>query len=205
LVREVRTGTHAYTIDYTYDLVGNRLTRTKVVDGQTFTDVLVYNAANQLVSLNGQAWEHDADGHVVVRRVGDATWLLGYDAEGNLVSLQKQGDGVGWVYEYDGLGRRVRAVRGDLVVEYLYSGDTLVAERANGGEWVYYGFGGAMYQQVSNAWAEFKRWSLRGDLVATSSPTGGYSPAPLTDAFGNLVDGSRQTCERGCYILRIEA
>jgi hypothetical protein len=49
LVREVRTGTHAYTIDYTYDLVGNRLTRTKVVDGQTFTDVLVYNAANQLV------------------------------------------------------------------------------------------------------------------------------------------------------------
>jgi hypothetical protein len=81
----------------------------------------------------------------------------------------------------------------------------LLAERANGGEWVYYGFGGAMYQQVSKAWAEFKHWSLRGDLVATSSPTGGYSPAPLTDAFGDLVDGSRQTCERGCYILRIEA
>jgi YD repeat-containing protein len=63
---------------------------------------------------------------VVVRRVGDATWLLGYDAEGNLVSLRRQGDNVGWVYEYDGLGRRVRGVRGDLVVEYLYSGDTLV-------------------------------------------------------------------------------
>jgi len=90
---------------------------------------MAYNAANQLVSLNSQAWEHDADGNVAVRRVGNETWELGYDVEGNLVSLQKEQDsGVGWVYEYDGLGRRVRAVRGSLEVVYLYSGDTLVAE-----------------------------------------------------------------------------
>jgi YD repeat-containing protein len=164
-------------IEYVYDLVGNRLTRT--VDGQTFTDVLVYNAANQLVSLNGQSWQHDADGNVVVRRVGNEVWSLGYDAEGNLVSLQKQGDGVGWEYAYDGLGRRVRAVRGSLEVVYLYSGNTLVAEgsRQSSSEplqWVYYGYGGAMYQQVSSTGVEFKHWSLRGDLVATSSPTGAY-------------------------------
>jgi RHS repeat-associated protein len=211
LVKEVRTGANAYTIDYTYDLVGNRLTRTKVADGQTFTDVMVYNAANQLVSLNGQSWQHDADGNVVVRRVGDATWLLGYDAEGNLVRLQKQGDNVGWEYAYDGLGRRVRGVRGSLEVMYLYSGDTLVAEgsRRSSNEplqWVYYGFGGAMYQQVSNAGAEYKHWSLRGDLAATSSPTGGYSPAPITDAFGDLVNGSRQTYDwNGAWGYRNEA
>jgi hypothetical protein len=29
--------------------------------------------------------------------------------------------------------------------------------------------------------------------VATSSPTGAYSPAPITDAFGDLVNGTRQT------------
>jgi RHS repeat-associated protein len=125
--------------------------------------------------------------------VGNETWLLGYDAEGNLVSLRRQGDSVGWVYEYDGLGRRVRGVRGDLVVEYLYSGDTLVAERANGGEWVYYGYGGAMYQQISNAGAEYKHWNVRGDLAVTSSPTGAYAPAPITDAFGDTVAGARQT------------
>jgi len=44
--------------------------------------------------------------------LGGETWLLGYDAEGNLVDLQKRGDSVGWVYEYDGFGRRVRGVRG---------------------------------------------------------------------------------------------
>ena len=96
--------------------MGNRLTRS--VNGQTFTDVMAYNAANQLVTLNNQAWQHDLDGNVVVRRVGNETWELGYDAEGHLVSLQKQGDSVGWVYEYDGLGRRVRAVRGTLEVVY---------------------------------------------------------------------------------------
>jgi RHS repeat-associated protein len=64
----------------------------------------------------------------------------------------------------------------------------------------------AMYQQVSNAEAEFKHWSLRGDLVATSSPTGAYSPAPITDAFGDMVNGSRQTYDwNGAWGYRNEA
>jgi RHS repeat-associated protein len=63
-----------------------------------------------------------------------------------------------------------------------------------------------MYQQVSNAGAEYKHWSLRGDLVATSSPTGGYSPAPLTDAFGGTVDGTRQTYDwNGAWLYRNKA
>jgi hypothetical protein len=80
-----------------------------------------------------------------------------------------------------------------LVVEYLYSGDTVVAERANGGEWVYYDYGGAMYQQVAGSGMEYKHWSVRGDLVATSGSSGSYSPAPITDAFGGTVSGARQT------------
>jgi len=60
-------------------------------------------------------------------------------------------------------------------------------------QWVYYGYGGSMYQQVSNAGTEYKHWNLRGDLAATSSPTGAYSPAPITDAFGDTIAGARQT------------
>jgi YD repeat-containing protein len=52
-------------------------------------------------------------------RANGETWLLGYDAEGHLVRLQRQGDGVGWEYKYDGLGRRVCGVRGSLEVVYL--------------------------------------------------------------------------------------
>ncbi|GIV04941.1 MAG: hypothetical protein KatS3mg016_0516 [Fimbriimonadales bacterium] len=70
----------------------------------------------------------------MVRRVNGASWELGYDSEGNLVSLKRQGATVGWVYTYDGLGRRVRAQLGTNVQEFLYGvGDAVLAERANGG------------------------------------------------------------------------
>ena len=63
-----------------------------------------------------------------------------------------------------------------------------------------------MYQQVSNAGAEFKHWSLRGDLVATSGSSGVFSPAPLTDAFGDMVNGSRPTYDwNGAWGYRNEA
>jgi RHS repeat-associated protein len=96
-------------------------------------------------------------------------------------------------------------------VAYLYSGDTLVAEgirqRSNDPlQWVYYGYGGAMYSQVASGQAEYKHWNLRGDLVATSSPTGAYAPAPITDAFGDLVAGNRQTYDwNGAWGYRNEA
>jgi RHS repeat-associated protein len=144
-------------------------------------------------------------------RANGETWLLGYDAEGHLVRLQRQGDGIGWEYAYDGLGRRVHAVRGSLEVVYLYSGNTLVAEGSRQSssdslQWVYYGFGGAMYQQVSSAGAEFKHWSLRGDLVATSDAAGTFTSAALTDAFGDLVNGNRQTYDwNGAWGYRNEA
>jgi RHS repeat-associated protein len=98
-----------------------------------------------------------------------------------------------------------------LEVVYLYSGNTLVAEGSRQSssdplQWVYYGYGGAMYQQVSNAGTEYKHWNLRGDLVAASSSTGTYTPAPITDAFGDLVAGNRQTYDwNGAWGYRNEA
>jgi hypothetical protein len=51
----------------------------------------------------------------------------------------------------------------------------------------------SMYRQVSNAGAEYQHWNLRGDLVATSGPSSVFAATPLTDAFGDTVNGSRQT------------
>ena len=49
-------------------------------------------------------------------------------------------------------------------------------------------------------------WSVHGDSAATSSPTGAYSPAPITDAFGDLVAGARQTYDwNGLWGYRNEA
>ncbi len=73
---------------------------------------------------------------------------------------------MGWVYTYDGLGRRVRSERGGVVVNYLYSGDTVVAE-GSGSDWVYYDYGSAMYARIdSRGVPAYQHWNLRGDLVA---------------------------------------
>jgi len=102
---------------------------------------------------------------------------------------------VGWNavrvdYVYDGLGRRVATIDGvaNRVVEYAYSGDSLLAERVNG-QWVShtYGFGLLERGDVS----QHRSW--RGDLVATVNPADSVqSPAmtPITDAFGDLVSGT---------------
>ena len=63
-----------------------------------------------------------------------------------------------------------------------------------------------MYSQVASGQAEYKHWNLRRDLAATSSPTGGYSLAPITDAFGDTVAGARQTYDwNGAWGYRNEA
>ena len=63
-----------------------------------------------------------------------------------------------------------------------------------------------MYQQIASTGMEYKHWSLRGDLAATSSPTGAYSPAPITDAFGDTIAGARQTYDwNGAWGYRNEA
>ena len=71
------------------------------------------------------------------------------------------------------------------------AGDTLLAEKV-GDEWVYYGYGGAMYQRVSDTETVYQHWSYRGDLVSQSAATGGFTPAPITDAFGDVVNGARE-------------
>ncbi len=114
---------------------------------------------------------------------------------------------MGWEYSYDGLGRRVRSERGGVVVNYLYSGDTVVAE-GNGTNWVYYGYGSAMYARggASPSTDTFQHWNIRGDLVAQSDRGGAFSSAPLTDAFGDWVSGSRQVYDwNGGWGYRNEA
>ncbi len=181
LISEQRTGQHAYSVSYTYDKVGNRLTRTRTVNNQTTVDTMTYNEANQLTSLNGQTWVHDADGNVIVRRANGETWQLGYDSEGNLVHLKRQGANVGWVYTYDGLGRRVRAQLGGNTLQFLYgAGDAVLAERASGGAWTVLSFGYNLYA-VGN---EYYHWDYLGTRVGSIN-----NPPLIYDAFGDYVSG----------------
>jgi RHS repeat-associated protein len=66
-----------------------------------------------------------------------------------------------------------------------HSGNTLVAER-RGNEWVPMVYGFDLLQRG----AVNQYWSWRGDLVATNGTSQPVQPAPVLDAFGDLVSGS---------------
>ncbi|MEM2592837.1 MAG: RHS repeat-associated core domain-containing protein, partial [Thermofilaceae archaeon] len=119
--------------------------------------------------------------------------------ERNLVSVRRQGALVGWVYTYDGLGRRVKAQLGNNTIEFLYgAGETLLAERANGGAWVVQSFGAGLYQRGS----DYLHWSLRGDLAGINASS---ANVPIVDAFGELVSGMRQVYDwNGAWLYRNE-
>jgi len=140
-----------------------------------------------VATANGQSWVHDANGNVTVRVWDGVTWLMSYDAENNLVSIRRAGASAGVSYEYDGAGRRVRTVDGvsGVVVEYAYVGDTLVAER-RGNEWIPMVYGANLLQRGGVN----QYWTWRGDLAATASVGEPAQPAPVFDAFGDLVSGS---------------
>gem|GEM_PF-3473706 len=71
------------------------------------------------------------------------------------------------------------------VIEYAYSGGTLVAER-RGNEWIPMVYGLDLLQR-----GEVNQyWNWRGDLVATNGASQPTQPAPVLDAFGDLVSGS---------------
>ncbi len=202
LVREVRSGVNGYQVEYWYDAVGNRLRRMRTVAGQTTTDILSYDDANRVESLNGAAWQHDANGNVVVRVVNGVEWRLEYDAEDNVMAIKRSGALVGR-YSYDGLGRLVQEVSASETVSYLYAGDVVVAEQVNG-EWVPLIYGLSLLQHG----AENQHWSWRGDLVATSAwsdPAQAPVKAPVTDAFGDTISGFRKLYDwNGSWLYRNE-
>ncbi len=102
-------------------------------------------------------------------------------------SIRRSDASAGVSYEYDGAGRRVRTVDGvsGVVVEYAYVGNTLVAER-RGNEWIPMVYGLDLLQRGGVS----QYWTWRGDLAATAGVDAPAQPAPVFDAFGDLVSGS---------------
>jgi RHS repeat-associated protein len=88
-------------ITYTYDTVGNRLTRNDSVDGAT---AYVYDENDRLVTAGDLAYEYDANGNPTT--IGDSTYV--YDPRDRLVQVESAEETV--TYEYDVDGHRIGRV-----------------------------------------------------------------------------------------------
>lgn len=88
------------------------------------------NTLNQLATVNGQAWQYDADGNLL----NDGTHQYAWDAAGRLITSTVITTGQVTTYRYDGLGRRLQITRqggGASVADtrYLWCGSTICQTR----------------------------------------------------------------------------
>jgi hypothetical protein len=90
-------------------------------------------------------------------------------------------------YDRDGFGRRVKSIDNvsSITREYVYAGSTLIAEKVNS-SWVNHTYGLGLAQRGDT----YQHWSWRGDLVATADSNGNTTAAPVSDAFGDTVNGT---------------
>ena len=105
------------TAGYTYDKVGNRLTKTE--DG--VTTKYTYNALNQLVSENSKKYQYDKAGNLVSVKGGGSSSLYVYDAENRMVQATVT-DGEEQItesYAYDFAGNRTAKTGAEGEIRYL--------------------------------------------------------------------------------------
>jgi Rhs family protein len=117
LIGETRTGTYPYSISYTYDNVGNRLTKTQ--DGITTT--YTYDENDRLIQENTPeatiTYTYDNNGNTIEKRTPTETTTYTYDFENRLISATINGQTT--TYQYDGDGNRVKKIDGQGTVNYL--------------------------------------------------------------------------------------
>lgn len=104
------------TANYTYDLNGNRLTKT----GPGVSESGTYDAQDRVLSYGGASYTYTANGETRTKTMGGQTTTYDYDELGNLLSVALS-DGTLIEYLVDGQNRRVgKRVNGTLVQGFLY-------------------------------------------------------------------------------------
>jgi RHS repeat-associated protein len=167
-------------ISYTYDAVGNRLTKT--VDG--VTSAYTYDANDRLLSEGDTTYTYDANGNVRTQTSPGKTVIYEYDFENRLIrATTTRGVATDVVeYVYDADGNRVQKVEnGTVVTNYLVDPSLPLAQ-------VLLETDGAGNVLVSYVHGDDLVSMKRGGSVSYFHYDGQMSTRQLTDAAGLVTD-----------------
>ncbi len=110
------------TITYTYDQVGNRLTKT---EGSQTT--YTYGSYNRLTQAGSTNYTYDNNGNTMTKNDGVDSWSYTYDYNNMMTRAVKNGSSQGQ-YFYDGDGKRVKVTEGNTKV-YTFLGLNIMYEK----------------------------------------------------------------------------
>jgi RHS repeat-associated protein len=179
-------------IGYTYDAVGNRLTKT---DGHG-TATSTYDANDRLVTVGGTTYTYDANGNVVQQTTGGHSTVYTYDWDNRLTAAQTADQQATYRYTTEGLlvGTTVDGVETVYVRDAMQPLQPVLEERdATGAVRARYVYGQALLsQERAGHWAYYL---LDGGgstrLLADAHPQ--ITDVYTYDAFGNVLARSGDT------------
>lgn len=180
------------TIVYTYDNVGNRLSRADSVVATSYT----YDNNDRLLSEGGTTYTYDNNGNQLTKTENGQTVTFAYDFDGHLVSAQSPAGSTS--YEYDADGARVRSVVGSLATNFVVDKNRelaqVVEERdALNALVVRYTYADDLVSQTRGSTASYYHYDGLGSTRALSRGDGSVSDRYTYDAFGVLKQSSGST------------
>ncbi|HID07776.1 MAG TPA: hypothetical protein EYP10_11595, partial [Armatimonadetes bacterium] len=189
LIRETKydaQGNITHDVSYTYDGVGNRLSKTDNITGDVVN--YSYDVMNRMEGYGGVSYSYDANGNTVSKSVNNQTTIYEWDYDNRLkrVSLP---DGSSVSYEYNGEGFRVKRVCGNEVKWFVYDGTKLVAELDGDGGLVRvftYGRDKLVSMRVG-ARSNFYLTDVIGSTTEISDGSGVVTDRYRYDAWGNVL------------------
>jgi RHS repeat-associated protein len=213
LTRLRHTGTGGTTladINYTYDNINNRLTRT---DTATYSsdpasnETMSYDAANELLNVNAATYTYDLNGNRTQKIDGSTSTAYTYDDENRLVRVEiTSGTTTVITYAYDPFGRRIEKNVNGTITRYLYDKQAVILEYNQAGTvQTRYTHGPGIDEPLAmekDSLMYYYHADGLGSIIALTNTSGGVAQRYNYDAFGNITSGAPTVTQPYTYTAR---
>ena len=207
LTRERRDGASSYDITYSYDGVGNRLT--KVDAGQTTT--YTYDEGNELTVELAPAgtrttYSYDNNGNTTVKNAAGSSTTYTWDGENRLTKIESADGILTMTYDADGLRRKKEEA--SAVANFIWDGQKVLLEtNAADSTVVQYALSrgpyGSLVSQRRGGASSFYHFDALGSTDRLTNAAGTATDSYTYYAFGEQRASSGSTTNPYRYVGRL--
>jgi RHS repeat-associated protein len=208
-------GTVIDTLNYDYDLIGNRLVRGRSAlnSVQETGFSATYDAQNRMLTYNGKTLTYDENGNLTQRDTDTGAITFTWDARNQLTNIT--GPNGSASFKYDAMGRRIQKTINGTTTTYLYDRNQAIGELQGSSVGTTY-LTGLQIDEVLARYSNTNRTFLTdalGSVIAQTDDTQtaktqyGYSPFGETQQTGETSEQPYQYTARendnvGVYYYR---